>query len=215
MVSTRSQDPGDANGGPQMLVAEVSPAVKSKKRKARHELDGNSTGPRTKRRRNAAEIENDTGMISADVDDQSRLNPNEKTFVGVLVPGKPDDGGNDIDTPPAIRVKEAEGPKQSVISKDTQTSNLKPHDSSENEVGTIKVTKASHKRFGSEEMELQPIQVDSDITPDIQIQQASDEKTAVHSDEASDDEAPETVTAVAGFKRARATAANAAKTIER
>lgn len=72
--------------------------------------------------------------------------------------------------------------------------------------------KAIHKRFGSEDMDLRSPELDSNLASEIQNNQASEEKVG---DEASDDEAPETLTAVAGFERARAAAAHAAKTIER
>lgn len=224
MVSTRSQDPDGSNETPRTLVAKESALVKSRKRKAWHEIDVNSRGSHKKRRRNATATENDSGAIdyvSADVNDQTRLDTNGEKFLGVLVPGRSGDGGNSEATQHAIKaasVNEAAGPTQSVRSNDSQIDlnyKLETQDSSENEVDKINTTKAIHKRFGSEEAELQSAHLDANTTPEIQTQQPSEAKFALHSDEASEDDAPEAVTAVDGFKRARAAAANAAKTIER
>lgn len=221
MVSTRSQDPRGSN---ETLVTKESALVQSRKRKARHEVDVNSRGSHTKRRRNATATENDSGAIdyvSTDVNDQTRSDTNAEDFLGVLVPGRPGDVRNIEATQQAIEiasVNEAAGPTQSVRSNDSQidlTSKLENQDSSENEVDKIKTTKAVHKRFGSEEAELQSAHLEANITPEIQTEQPSEEKFDSHSDEASEDDAPETVTAVDGFKQAHAAAANAAKTIER
>lgn len=208
MVSTRSQDPSE----PQPIVAtEESPvAFQSRKRKARHEADVDSRGPHMKRRRNATATEKGTGAIDPTVNYKTRSGSSVANFLGVLVPGRSEDvTKRAIDV---ASVEETERPKQGKISKDSQTamsSNLETDDSLENKVRTIKPTKAIHKRFGSEEMELQPPQLDSKIASEVE------ENISLQSDEASDDEAPETVTAEAGFKRARAAAANAVKTIER
>lgn len=221
MESTRSQDPGGSNDGPPIFVAKDSPVVRSRKRKARHEVDSNSSGPHKKRRRSAAATENDTGpidSISADVNDQTRSDTNVEKILGVRVSGRPEEGDATQRGINVASVKEAEGTKQSARSKDSHTdstSNLETHDSSQNNAGTIKATKAIHKRFGSEETDLKSLQLDSNRAPEIQIQKATEENVASHSEQASDDEAPETVTAVTGFNRAHVAAANAAKTIER
>lgn len=221
MLSTRSQDPTGSTDGPPTLVAKDSPVVRSRKRKARHEVDLNSSRLDKKRRHSAAATGNDTGpidSISTDVNDQTRLDTNAEKILGVRVSGRPGEGDVTQRGINVASVKEAEGPKNSVRSRVSQTdltSNLETHDSSQNDAGTIKATKAIHKRFGSEEMDLESLQLDSNKAPEIQIQKASEEIVASHSNEASDDEAPETVTAVTGFNRARAAAANAAKTIER
>lgn len=226
MVSTRShstptQPP--ANETPRTLTTEPA-LVRSRKRKARHELDVNSRGSHTKRRRNATATENDSGSIdyiSTDVIDQTRSDPNAENFLGVLVPGRPGYGGDIEATQEAIKiasVNEAARPTQSVKSNDSQidlTTKPKTQGSSENEVDKIKTTKTVHKRFGSEEEELQSAHLEANITPEIQAQRPSEEKSDSQSDEGSEDDAPETVTAVDGFKRVRAAAANAAKTIER
>lgn len=214
MISTRSQEPGGSDGGPQTLVAKESPVVRSRKRKERLEADVHSMGGHTKRGRTAAGTEKDTGTIdsiSSDVNGQTRIDN---------IGERPGDGGDDGITKRAVKVAgvEAEGPKQSVKSKDSQTvltSNSETRNHSEIEVVTLEATKAIHRRFGSEEMELQPPQLDANMAPEIQIQQASEEKVPSSSDEASEDEAPETVTAAAGFERAHAASASAAKIIER
>lgn len=214
MMSTRSQDPSGSDEGPQTLVAKESPVVRIRKRKARHEADVHSRRDHMKRMRTAAATENDTGRIdsiSSDVNGPTRIDTNGE---------RPGDGGNDGIIKYAVKVAdvEAEGPKQSVKSKDSQTdrtSNSETRNHSENEVVTIEATKAIHRRFGSEDLESQPPQLDSNIAPEIQTQQASGEKIPFSRDEASEDEAPETVTAAASFKRARAAAASTAKIIER
>lgn len=223
MVSTRSRDLGASDVGLATLVAKESPMAHSGKRRARHEVDVSSRGPPTKRRRTAAATENDTraiDSISIDVNDLTRLDIKAGKFLGVQIPCRPEDGDNVGVTQRAMEVgsvEDAEGPMQSVSSKELQTeltSSLETRDSSENDEGTINAVKAIHKRFGSEELELQQPQPNSNIAPEIHTQQASKDKI-VSSDEASEDEAPETMTAAASFKRARAAAAHAAKIIER
>lgn len=216
-MSTGSQDPSGSDGGPQTLVAKESPVVRIRKRKAQHEADVHSRRDHMKRTRTAAATENDTGTIdsiSSDVNGPTRIDTNGER------PGDEGDEGDDGIMKHAVKVAdmEAEGPKQSVKSKGSQTdrtSNSETRNHSENEVVTIEATKAIHRKFGSEDLESQLPQLDSNIAPEIQTQQASGEKIPFSRDEASEDEAPETVTAAASFKRARAAAASAAKIIER
>ncbi|MCJ1465625.1 hypothetical protein MMC07_004244 [Pseudocyphellaria aurata] len=166
-----------------------------------------------KRRRNATATEKGISAVdptSDGVSDQTRSGTSMANFLGVLVPGRPE--GVTERVIKAASVEDAERAKQGMRSEDSQadmSSNLEIDASPENEVHTVKVPKAIHKRFGSEETELQPPQLGPKSALEVE------ENISPQSDEASDDEAPETVTAEAGFKRARAAAANAAKTIQR
>ena len=72
--------------------------------------------------------------------------------------------------------------------------------------------KATHKRFASEELETPPVQQSNGQEPSENHNEKEEASVVV---EDSDDDAPETVTASAGFNQARTTALEAARAVEK
>ena len=87
---------------------------------------------------------------------------------------------------------------------DTSTLERKP------ETSSVTAAKATHKRFGSEDIEVPAIVPSDDIE-----QRKESEEDLLEDEDKSEDEAPETVTASAGFDNARTSALDAAKVATR
>ena len=118
------------------------------------------------------------------------------------------------DSGSATRLREDKIPRKSKDSDGAAVVNRNGADTSileeKPETSSVTAAKATHKRFGSEDIEA-PAIVPSD---DIEERTGSEEDLLVDEDK-SEDEAPETVTASAGFDKARTSALDAAKVAAR
>ena len=226
MASTGSTDhPSSAERSSSPAVKE-SPAISSKKRKAWPDSEILSES-QSKRRRNTA-LEDDEPSSESTREDF--VNVDKKSYIngGTGIPlsiqrvetsGTRPTVGKTQRLAMVEIVKTGNKPTQSVSPNDPLPSDVASvsylPDAISNEAAPIRGLNSTHKKVGSDQTELYSLHPVAKKTYKAPVNKTSEGIIETSSNEESDDEAPETVTAAVSHEQVRTVAAKAAKVVKR
>lgn len=221
-MSTRSQDDHPSNGV-QLTPKAVNSAIVQGKRKAQQGSDTTSEDSGKKRRRDNTASEDDIPLIDSIVDSnnadgKARPGADEEPSLGIIKSESENSAGATQRMVCVEILQKAEEPKQTVDIINPvmdMVSGFKELETPKHEPSLAKASKRTHKRFGSEEIESHLPDLNSADIIDAPIRQTAEDIVQLHSDEESEDEAPETVTAVNGFDQARTISAKTAEVVKK